>query len=59
MIAIALLAAAAALFLGLAIGSFLMWWREREQVTYLRARLAEATPPLTPVRAVAMNGGRS
>lgn len=55
---IAVLSAAAALFLGLAFAGFALWYREREQVTWLRARLAEATPPLTPVRAVQISGGR-
>lgn len=55
---VAILSASAALFLGLAVGGFVLWYREREQVTWLRARLAEATPPLTPVRAVQISGGR-
>ncbi len=50
---------AAALFFGFAVGAVLLWWREREQVTWLRQRLAEATPPLTPVRAVQISGGRN
>jgi len=45
----------AMLFLGLAFAGFALWYREREQVTWLRARLAEATPPpITPLRPVAM-----
>jgi len=50
---VAVLSAAAALFFGLAVGCFLLWYREREQVTWLRARLAEATA-LVPRRPVAL-----